>query len=57
MTQVLPSREALPSRAKSIRTFASVLVFLAVYIGVLVVVFAPKDMISAQTGAIFAGSD
>jgi hypothetical protein len=57
MTEVLPSRQALPSRAKSFRTYASVLVFLAVYLGVLVVVFAPKDMISAQTGAIFAGSD
>ncbi len=57
MTQVLPSRQALPSRAKPIRTYASVLLFLAVYVGVLVVVFAPKDMISAQTGAIFAGSD
>ncbi len=57
MTQVLPSRQEAPLRAKSIRTYASVLVFLAVYAGVLVVVFAPKDMISAQTGAIFAGND
>jgi hypothetical protein len=57
MTDVLPSRQAAPARAKSIRTYASVLLFLAVYAGVLIVVFAPRDMISAETGAIFAGSD
>jgi hypothetical protein len=57
MTDVLPSRQGAPVRSKSIRTYASVLLFLAVYAGVLVVVFAPRDMISAETGAIFAGSD
>jgi hypothetical protein len=57
MTDVLQSRQSAPVRAKSIRTYASVLLFLAVYAGVLVVVFAPRDMISAETGAIFAGSD
>jgi hypothetical protein len=57
MTDVLRSRQAAPSRTRSIRTYASVLLFLAVYAGVLVVVFAPRDMISAETGAIFAGSD
>lgn len=44
----------LPARPRTIRTFAAVAVFLAVYAGVLVVVFAPKDMIAAQSGAIFA---
>jgi hypothetical protein len=48
MTQVLPTRP------RTIRTYAAVALFLAVYVGVLVVVFAPKDMISAQSGAIFA---
>jgi hypothetical protein len=57
MTDVLPSRQAEPARAKSIRTYASVFLFLAVYVGVLVVVFAPREMISAETGAIFAGAD
>ena len=57
MTDVLQSRHAAPVRAKSIRTYAAVLVFLAVYAGVLVVVFAPRDMISAESGAIFAESD
>jgi hypothetical protein len=57
MPDVLPSRHATSARPKSIRTYASVLLFLAVYAGVLVVVFAPKDMISAETGAIFAGNN
>jgi hypothetical protein len=57
MPDVLPSRHAATPRAKSIRTYASVLLFLAVYAGVLVVVFAPKDMITAETGAIFAGNN
>ncbi len=57
MTDVLQSRQASPVRAKSIRTYAAVLLFLAVYVGVLVVVFAPRDMISAETGAIFAESN
>lgn len=48
MTQVLPAR------SRTIRTYAAVALFLAVYVGVLVVVFAPKDMIAAQSGAIFA---
>jgi hypothetical protein len=57
MPDVLPSRHTATPRAKSIRTYASVLLFLAVYAGVLVVVFAPKDMITAETGAIFAGNN
>ena len=57
MTDVLQSRQASPVRAKSIRTYAAVLLFLAVYVGVLVVVFAPRDMISAETGAVFAESN
>jgi hypothetical protein len=48
MTQVLPPR------TRSIGTYAAVLLFIGVYAGVLLVVFAPKDMIAAQTGAIFA---
>ncbi len=51
MTQVLPSR------SRPIRTYAAIALFLAVYVGVLVLVFAPKDMIAAQSGAIFAESE
>jgi hypothetical protein len=57
MPAVLPSRHDAPARPKSIRTYASLLLFVAVYAGVLVVVFAPRDMISAETGAIFAGNN
>ncbi|MCX7287548.1 MAG: hypothetical protein NTW20_08295 [Rhodobacterales bacterium] len=51
MTQVLPPR------TRSFRTYAAGLVFLAVYLGVIAVVLAPKDMIGVQTGAIFAEGD
>jgi hypothetical protein len=46
--------EVLPSRSRTLRTYAAVALFLAVYVGVLIVVFAPKEMIAARTGAIFA---
>jgi len=49
--------DILPSRPKSIRTYAAVAVFLVVYLGVLIVVFAPKEMISVRSGAIFAETD
>ena len=57
MTDMLQSRQAAPARARSLRTYGAVLLFLVVYAGVLVVVFAPREMISAETGAIFAGSE
>jgi hypothetical protein len=57
MTDVLRSRHPAPARARSIRTYAAALLFLAAYAGVLIVVLAPREMISAETGAIFAGSD
>lgn len=47
----------LPRRSTPLRTYSAIAVFLVVYIVVLGVIFAPKDMISAQTGAIFAESD
>jgi hypothetical protein len=46
--------EALPSRAKSARNLAAGALFLIVYLGVLVLVFAPRDLIAVDTGAIFA---
>jgi hypothetical protein len=39
----------LNSRARPARTFAAVALFLAVYVGVLVFVFAPKDMFAVQS--------
>jgi hypothetical protein len=52
MPEVLPSRHQSPPRSR--RTYAAVALFLVVYLGVLAVVLAPRDMIAAQTGAIFA---
>jgi len=49
--------EVLPSRAKPTRTYAAIVLFLAVYVGVLVVVFAPREMIAAQPGAAIYGAD
>jgi hypothetical protein len=46
--------QVLPSRPKTIRTYAAVALFLAVYVGVLIFVFAPKEMIAVRSGAIFA---
>lgn len=46
--------DVLPSRPRTIRTYAAVALFLAVYLGVLILVFAPKDMMGVQTGAVFA---
>ena len=49
--------EVLPSRARSFRTYSAIALFLVVYAVVLAVVFLPREMISAQTGAIFADGD
>jgi asparagine N-glycosylation enzyme membrane subunit Stt3 len=49
--------EVLPSRPRSKRTYAAVALFLVVYVGVLAVVFAPRDMIAVQSGAAFYGAD
>ena len=51
MTQVLQSR------ARPVRTYAAVALFLAVYGGVLVFVFAPKDLISVQSPTALIASD
>jgi hypothetical protein len=55
MPEVLPSRHQSPPRSR--RTYAAIALFLIVYIGVLAVVLAPRDMIAAETGAIFADSN
>jgi hypothetical protein len=46
--------DVLPNRARPARTYAAVVLFVLVYVGVLAVVFAPKDVIPIETGAIFA---
>jgi len=51
MTQVLPSR------TRPARTYAALALFVAVYAGVLVFVFAPKDFLSVQSPAAVATSD
>lgn len=47
----------LQSRPRSFRTYAAVALFLAVYGGVLVFVFAPKDMISVQSPTALVSTD
>lgn len=48
MPQILPSR-ATPGRA-----YGAIALFVVAYLVVLAIVFLPREMISAQTGAIFA---
>jgi hypothetical protein len=47
----------LPSRTRPARTYAALALFLAVYTGVLVFVFAPKDLISVQSPTEVIASD
>lgn len=49
--------EAMPSRPASIRTYSAIALFLAVYAGVLIVIFAPKDIIAVQSGVAFYGTE
>jgi asparagine N-glycosylation enzyme membrane subunit Stt3 len=49
--------EVLPSRPRSKRSYAAIALFIVVYLGVLVVVFAPRDMIASQSGAAFYGAE
>lgn len=51
MTQILQSR------TRPARTYAAVALFLAVYAGVLVFVFAPKDMIAVQSPTALLQTD
>jgi asparagine N-glycosylation enzyme membrane subunit Stt3 len=49
--------EVLPSRTRAARNYTAIAVFIVVYLVVLGLVFAPKDMIAVQTGAVFVGGD
>ncbi len=51
MTQILQSR------SRPARTYAAVALFLVVYVGVLVFVFAPKDMIAVQSPTALLETD
>ena len=50
-------REVLPSRPKPVRSYAAIALFLVVYVGVLVLVFAPREMIAVQSGAAIYGTE
>lgn len=47
----------LPSRSTPIRTYSAIILFLAVYAGVLVLVFAPHDMIAVESGVAVYGAE
>jgi hypothetical protein len=47
----------LPSRTRPARTYAAIALFLVVYVGVLIFVFAPKDLISAQSPTALISTD
>ncbi|CAN1572821.1 hypothetical protein MCELHM10_03393 [Paracoccaceae bacterium] len=46
--------QVLPTRATPVRAYGAIALFVVVYLVMLAVVFLPREMISAQTGAIFA---
>jgi hypothetical protein len=43
--------EVLPSRPRPTGTYAAIAVFIVAYLGVLVLVLAPRDMIGVDAGA------
>jgi hypothetical protein len=49
--------EVLPSRARPVRSYAAIALFLAVYAGVLILVLAPREMIAVQSGVAVYGTD
>lgn len=49
--------EVLPNRSVSIRTYSAIALFLVVYVVVLVLIFAPRDLIAVDSGVAFYGSE
>lgn len=47
----------LPSSSTPIRTYSAIALFLVVYVGVLFVIFAPRDMIAVESGVAFYGAE
>jgi len=46
--------DVLPPTAKQTRNLAAVALFVIVYLGVLTLVLAPRDLIAVNSGAVFA---
>lgn len=46
----------LPSRTTPLRTYSAIALFLVVYLGVLALIFAPKDLIYVESGVAVYGS-
>jgi hypothetical protein len=49
--------QTLQSRTRSTGTYVAIALFLTVYLGVLGLVFAPKDMFSVQSASTLAAND
>jgi hypothetical protein len=49
--------DVLPSRTRSAKPYAALVLFIAVYLGVLGFVFAPKDLIAVQSGSVLVDND
>lgn len=48
----------LPRRSTPIRTYSAIALFLAVYAGVMILIFAPRDFIAAESGvAVYSSQD
>ena len=57
MTQALPANRNTPTRSTSPGTLMAIAVFVVVYLGVLLVTFAPREMIAAQSGSVVREAD
>lgn len=49
--------EVLPSRSSPIRTYSAIALFLLVYAGVMVLVFAPPDLFGVEAGVAVYSED
>ena len=49
--------QTLPARPLPLRSYSALAVFILVYLGVLFVVLAPREMIAAQPGNILREAD
>ena len=49
--------QVLPTRATPVRAYGAIALFVVVYLVVLAVILLPREMISAQGGAVFYGAE
>lgn len=49
--------QTLPARSLPLQTYSALAVFIVVYLGVLLVVLAPREMIAAQPGSVLQDAD